>query len=64
VHHIFQHLALATQFLRALCVLPDGGVFGEFADFGQPFLLCIEVKDTSAIPRCVPPGLVIGLKLS
>ena len=48
-HHAFQHLALAAQFLRALGVLPDGRVFGEFDDFGQAFLLAIVVKDTSAI---------------
>ncbi len=51
-HDAFQHLALAAQFLRALGVLPDGRVFGEFDDFGQAFLLGIEVKDTSAILRC------------
>jgi hypothetical protein len=34
VYYAFQHLALAPQFLGAFGVLPDGGVFGEFADFG------------------------------
>jgi hypothetical protein len=51
MYHAFQHFALAPQFLRALGILPDGWVFGEFADFGQAFLLDIEVKDTSVIRR-------------
>ncbi|OGS97008.1 MAG: hypothetical protein A2Y51_05865 [Gallionellales bacterium RIFCSPLOWO2_02_60_31] len=59
-HHAFQHLALASQLLRALGVLPDGGVFGEFADFDQAFLLGIEVKDTSAVRRCADLGLAAG----
>jgi len=32
-HHAFQHFALAPQILRALGVVPDGGVFGELGDF-------------------------------
>ena len=27
-HDTFQHLALASQFLGAFAVLPDGGIFG------------------------------------
>jgi hypothetical protein len=45
-----------------LGVLPDGGVFGELRYFGQAFLLGIEVKDTSVIPRCVLPGLATDWK--
>jgi hypothetical protein len=51
MYYAFQHFAFAPQFLGALGILPDGGVFGEFADFGQAFLLDIEVKDTSVIRR-------------
>jgi hypothetical protein len=45
--------------LRAFGILPDGGVFGEFTYFGQAFLLGIEVKDTSVIPRCARPSLAV-----
>ncbi len=33
-HHVFQRLAFAAQFLRALRIVPDGRVFGELIDFG------------------------------
>jgi hypothetical protein len=33
-HDAFQHLAFLAQLLRALAVLPDGGVFREDDDFG------------------------------
>jgi hypothetical protein len=48
--------------LRALGVLPDGGIFGEFGYFGQAFPLGIEVKDTSAILRCAMLNLAVGWK--
>jgi hypothetical protein len=51
-HDAFQQLALAAELLRALYILPDGGIFRERDDFGQTFLLLIEVKDTSVIPDC------------
>ncbi|OGS89545.1 MAG: hypothetical protein A2061_05305 [Gallionellales bacterium GWA2_59_43] len=59
-HHGFQRFALAAQLLGALGVLPDGRVFGEFADFYQAFLLGIEVKDTSVIRRCADSSLATG----
>jgi hypothetical protein len=59
-YHAFQYFALAAQFLSAFGILPDGRIFGELANFGQSFLLGIEVKDTSVIPRCVRPNLAAG----
>ena len=59
-HHAFQHLAFATQVLRAFGILPDGGIFGEFGYFGQALLLGIVVKDTSVILRCADSGLAVG----
>jgi hypothetical protein len=59
MHHAFQHFALAPQLLRAFGILPDSGVFGECADFGQTFPFDIEVKDTSVIRRCADLNLAI-----
>jgi hypothetical protein len=59
-YHAFQYFAFAAQFLGAFGILPDGGIFGELANFGQSFLLGIEVKDTSVIPRCAKPNLAAG----
>ena len=59
-HHAFQHFALAPQVLCAFGILPDGRIFGEFADFGQAFLFGIEVKDTSVIQRCADLSLAAG----
>jgi hypothetical protein len=56
-HHALQHFAFASEFLRALGILPDGGVFGQFGYFGQAFLFGIKVKDTSVIRRCVKSNL-------
>jgi len=63
-HYAFQHFAFAAQVLCAFGILPDGRVFGEFRYFGQAFLLGIEVKDTSVIPRCVLPGLAVDWPVS
>jgi hypothetical protein len=59
-YHTFQHLAFAAQILRPFGILPDSGIFGEFGNFGQPFLLAVEVKDTSVIQRCAKPNLAVG----
>jgi hypothetical protein len=55
-HHGFQRFFLSAQRLRFFGVVPDGGVFRQLIDFGQAFLLAIEVKDTSASRRCVNPA--------
>jgi hypothetical protein len=46
LHHLFQACPLATEFLGALGIIPDGRVFQLAADLDQAFLLGIEVKDT------------------
>jgi hypothetical protein len=46
LHHLFQARPLATQFLGALGMVPDGGILQFAADLDQAFLLGIEVKDT------------------
>ena len=45
-----QRFFLPAQFLGALIVVPDGGVFRQPGEFVQSCLFAIEVKDTSAIP--------------
>jgi hypothetical protein len=51
-HNGFERLALAPQFQCALPVVPERRIFPQLDDFGQPLLLGIEVKDTSAILQC------------
>jgi hypothetical protein len=50
-YYPFEGFALLAEFLRALIVVPDGGVFDQFSDLGKPLLFGIEVKDTSAAPQ-------------
>jgi hypothetical protein len=45
-HDFFQPRPLAAQLLGTFRVAPDFGVFQLPNDFGQPFALVIEVKDT------------------
>jgi len=45
-----QAFLFAAEFLRALGVAPDVGLFELPSDFDQAFLLGVEVKDTSAFP--------------
>ena len=45
----FEGFLFAPDFLRALTVVPDRGIFGKLVDFGEARLLHLEVKDTSAI---------------
>ncbi len=42
--------ALAAEFLRALGIVPEFGLFEFALDFGQAMLLGIEVKDTPVRP--------------
>ena len=55
--HLLEFGALLAEFLRALGVVPDSGLF-EFARyFLQPLVLVIVIKDTSSRSRCVPRDL-------
>mgnify|MGYP003428694604 CR=1 FL=1 len=42
--------ALAAEFLRALRVVPEFGLFELALNFGQAMLLGVEVKDTPVRP--------------
>ena len=42
--------ALTAQFLRALGIIPEFGLFEFALDFGQALLLGVEVKDTPVRP--------------
>jgi hypothetical protein len=44
--------ALASQFLGAFGVLPDGGVFELAQDLGQPLALSVIVKGTPSARWC------------
>jgi hypothetical protein len=46
MNHFFQAGPFTPEFLRALRVVPDGGIFQLPGDLGQPLTLGIEVKDT------------------
>src|SRR5882672_5787989 len=46
--HVFQQLFFAPEFLRALRLVPDLGVFEFLADFPESTDLHIDVKGTSA----------------
>jgi hypothetical protein len=52
-HYRLERFAFLAQLLGALVVIPDGGIFDELGDFGEPLLLGVEVKDTSAALPCV-----------
>jgi hypothetical protein len=49
-NRVFERLAFLAEFLCALAVAPDGGIFGEPYDFIQTLALGLVVKDTSAAP--------------
>ena len=49
-HFGFQFGELAAEFLRALGIIPEFGLFEFALDFGQTLLLGIEVKDTPVRP--------------
>jgi hypothetical protein len=42
----FESGALAAEFLRALGIVPNVGLFKLALDFGQALLFGLEVKDT------------------
>jgi hypothetical protein len=46
----FELGALAAEFLRALGLVPEFGLFEFALDFGQALLLGVEVKDTPVRP--------------
>jgi len=46
--HVVEQLLLAAEVLRPLGVVPHAGVLQRAGDFGQPTLLGVDVKDTSA----------------
>ena len=52
----FQFGAFAAEFLRALGIVPEFGLFEFALDFGQALLLGIEVKDTPVRPGNGPEG--------
>jgi hypothetical protein len=45
-HHGFELRALFAEFLRAIGVVPDAGLFELAAYFGQPLILVVVIKDT------------------
>ena len=53
--HRLQRLAFLADFLRALVVLPEGGVLAELDQLGETLLLGVEVKDTSEARRSAAP---------
>jgi hypothetical protein len=50
--HRLQRLFLATEFLRALRLVPDRRVFEGGVDFPQAQRLAVVVKDTPSARRC------------
>lgn len=46
----FEFGAFASEFLRALWIIPELGLFELALDFGQALLFGIEVKDTPVRP--------------
>jgi len=53
---VLQARSLASQFLGALGIAPDVGLFEFALDFGQTMLLGIKVKDTPVRPGNGPGG--------
>jgi hypothetical protein len=55
--HLFELGALTAEFLGAVGVVPDSGLF-EFAGyFLKTFVLVVVIKDTSSRSRCAPRDL-------
>jgi len=50
VNRVFKSLAFLAEFLCALAVAPDGGVFRKPYNFIETIALGVVVKDTSAAP--------------
>ncbi len=55
----FELGAFAPEFLRALGVVPEFGLFQLALDFDQAVLLGVEVKDTPVRPGNGPGGRAI-----
>jgi hypothetical protein len=53
---VVERLLLLAELLRALRIVPDLRVLELARNLRQPRRLGVEVKDTSAGPRCVPAG--------
>ena len=49
--------ALLPEFLGALRVVPNPGLFELALYFLQPFVLAVVIKDTSSKSRCAPRDL-------
>jgi len=49
--------ALLAEFLRALGVIPDAGLFELALYFLQTFVFVVVIKDTSSKSRCAPRDL-------
>jgi hypothetical protein len=58
LHDKVEGLLLPAEFLGALGVVPDLGIFEREVDLSEPGFLYIDVKDTSA----VRPGGRAGLR--
>ncbi len=57
VDHLLQSGALPAQFLRALRLVPDAGLFQLAGYFLQAFAFVVVIKDTSSRTRCAPRDL-------
>jgi len=49
--------SLPSQFLGAVSIVPDAGLFEFPGYFLKPFVLVFVIKDTSSRNRCVPRDL-------
>jgi hypothetical protein len=52
-----QFRSLPPQFLGAVSIVPDAGLFEFSSYFLKPLVLVIVIKDTSSRNRCVPRDL-------
>ena len=56
-HDVFQHFAFTPDFLRALGIAPQRRILGQLDQLLEAAFFRIVVKDTSAAPPRVLPGL-------
>jgi len=54
---LFEFSALPAEFLGALRVVPDSGLFEFAVYFLQALVLIVVIKDTSSKSRCAPRDL-------
>jgi hypothetical protein len=52
LHHRFEQLLLATEFLRPLGLVPDRRILERRDDFVEPQRLVVVVKDTPEALQC------------